>query len=39
MKDMNNMVMHMDDSTEDSMNDDMKTESDSINLMNQTDTI
>ncbi len=38
MKDMNNMDMHMDDSTEDSMN-DMKVESDSINLMNQTDTI
>ena len=39
MKDMN-MDMNMNDSTEDNMNNDMnKMENDSMNLMNQTDTI
>ena len=40
MKGMNNMDMHMNDSTEDNMNNDMnKMGNDSMNLMNQTDTI
>ncbi len=40
VKDMNNMDMNKNDSTEDNMNDDMnKMQNDSMNPMNQTDTI